>query len=325
MDASSSLADVAAIDPADVDGLVDHLPLGSRLFTTGSDRSAGKAESSPGRLDSFHHYLDRGGLHGSREHPRALEARSRYFKTSPLVVSTLREEQLARGAALLLGTDDVIRTVLRVNILIPGQELAVHTDVAQFDGLAPRVPEWLRVVMHWSGLFEEHRVRVINAIALGKACVGGDLLAWLDGPAEEPTIMPALPGRAVLFDSDSTFHGVTRVGPDFRSCTAAKVRTGHSLERVSRDEWELKDADQSILQTVAHDELRITIMWKARAPLPLVREPISLQQILERIRADLQTSHSLTPNQQAILADFARVCADAYVPLPVWKPRPFSS
>ena len=41
------------------------------------------------------------------------------------------------------------------NLLLPGQELAVHTDVPEFRGANRKViPQWLLVVMHHSGLFD---------------------------------------------------------------------------------------------------------------------------------------------------------------------------
>jgi hypothetical protein len=48
----------------------------------------------------------------------------------------------------------VIPTLVYANVMVPGQELPVHTDIPGFLGAdRSQLPMWLLVVMHHSGLF----------------------------------------------------------------------------------------------------------------------------------------------------------------------------
>jgi len=51
------------------------------------------------------------------------------------------------------------------NVLLPGQELAVHTDVPEFRGASRKtLPQWLLVAMHHSQLFERWRVPIATGV-----------------------------------------------------------------------------------------------------------------------------------------------------------------
>lgn len=68
-----------------------------------------------------------------------------------------------------------VPAIVYANILLPGQELAVHTDVPEFRGANRRiVPQWLLVVMRHSELFESWRMRIATAVAYFGDAEGGD-------------------------------------------------------------------------------------------------------------------------------------------------------
>ena len=125
----------------------------------------------------------------------------------------LRNPRLLEAAPALYGRDVVEPSIAYANLMVPGQELAVHTDVPEFRGLNRKlVPQWLLVVMHHSGLFDAWRLPIATAIAWFGAATGGELVHWADG---EVVHHPARHNTAAVLDTDSVFHGVAGVGgPD---------------------------------------------------------------------------------------------------------------
>src|SRR5262249_28629314 len=102
--------------------------------------------------------------------------------------------------------------IVYANLLVPGQELAVHTDVPEFRGAnRTRDPEWLLVVMHHSGLFERWRMPIATGVSWFGVCCGGDFAFYPEGPAAPAATIPAAHDTAVVLDTDSIFHGVDRV------------------------------------------------------------------------------------------------------------------
>src|SRR5262249_57073456 len=96
--------------------------------------------------------------------------------------------------------------IVYANLLVPGQELAVHTDVPEFRGAnRTKDPEWLLVVMHHSGLFERWRMPIATGVSWFGGCRGGDFAFYPDGPAAPPAAIPSAHDTAVLPDTDSVF------------------------------------------------------------------------------------------------------------------------
>ena len=92
-------------------------------------------------------------------------------------------EGLIDAARSIHGRPVIEPAIVYANLFLPGQELAVHTDVPEFRGLNRKlVPQWLLVVMHHSGLFDAWRLPIATGIAWFGASEGGDLVYWPDGP-----------------------------------------------------------------------------------------------------------------------------------------------
>ena len=73
--------------------------------------------------------------------------------------------------------------MLYANFLLPGQELAIHTDTPEYRGISKLdVPEWLLVVMAHTGLFEQWRIRIATAVAFFAPCEGGGFHPLPRGP-----------------------------------------------------------------------------------------------------------------------------------------------
>ena len=78
----------------------------------------------------------------------------------------LHHEGLVDAARAVHGRPVIEPAIVYANILVPGQELAVHTDVPEFRGANRKiVPQWLIVVMHHSGLFDAWRMPIATGVA----------------------------------------------------------------------------------------------------------------------------------------------------------------
>src|SRR4029079_9894442 len=93
-------------------------------------------------------------------------------------------ERLRQAAENLHGRPVIVPAIVYANMLLPGQELAVHTDVPEFRGANRKVvPQWLLVVMRHSELFERWRMPIATGIAYFGDAKGGELAYYPDGPA----------------------------------------------------------------------------------------------------------------------------------------------
>src|SRR5205807_2917920 len=148
------------------------------------------------RHDALTNFLKTGGLARVSEPTAALAVRTSYFREE---YAYGRDERIT-GIAPFLYHDafvDAARTIHEraviepaiayANLLVPGQELAVHTDVPEFRGANRKLyPQWLMVVMHHSGLFDEYRMPIATAVGWFNDCHGGEFAFYPqggDGPA----------------------------------------------------------------------------------------------------------------------------------------------
>ena len=191
------------------------------------------------------------------------------------------------AAGRLSGGGDVSPTMLYANILVPGQELAVHTDTPEFRGLDKQdVPEWLLVVMAASGLFERFRVRIAATVSFFSACAGGDFLVWAEGPESAPARVPPRPNTAVAVDADALFHGVARVGGD--DAPPPPVAPNSSMT-WDGEAWRLQRGDE-LDRSYAWDEVRLSFQWKARVDVPgrVAEDTIDEATAVARLEQDLR-------------------------------------
>src|SRR5947207_5994551 len=128
------------------------------------------------RYDAAVNFVRSGGRFGRTGEPMSmLAARTNYFRetyaygeevTAPGIESFYDCETMVDAARALHGRPVVVPAIVYANILLPGQELAVHTDVPEFRGANRKVfPQWLMVVMHHSELFDEWRMPIATGIA----------------------------------------------------------------------------------------------------------------------------------------------------------------
>jgi hypothetical protein len=284
------------------------------------------------RYDAAVNFVRTGGRFGRRdEDARMLAARTNYFRetyaygseiTAPGIEVLLHHQGLADAARALHGRDVIEPAIVYANVLLPGQELAVHTDVPEFRGANRKVlPQWLLVVMHHAGLFESWRMPIGTGIAYFGGGEGGELAYYPDGAAGPPATYAPVHNTAALLDTDTVFHGVDRVLGDERAL--GEVRPGMRLTCNGDDTWSVRDGDRAVT-SYREDELRLSVSWKAycftdeaeRAAWHGHTDDLSLDAILERLTDDLQARGALDGGDQLSDADLGKLLIDTYVRFP---------
>ena len=261
---------------------------GSRRATTRSRTSSGPAAL------------------GARTEPlAALAVRTSYFREE---YAYGRDERIA-GIAPFLTTRRSSRRPARstagaviepaiayANLMVPGQELAVHTDVPEFRGANRKlVPQWLLVVMHHSGLFDEYRMPIATAIAWFHDCDGGELAYWPDGATSRRSATGCAYNTAMVLDTDSR---VPRRRPHRRRRrrrpSADPARHHARLRR--RSNVVVARGRRQRARALQWDELRFSVSWKAycfrdeheRDTWRDHRDDLTLDVILDRLVDDLR-------------------------------------
>lgn len=222
------------------------------------------------RHDAFLNFVRTGGRFGRVEPVAKLAARTNYFRETyayaePAVDGIepfLRCEAFLDAARGLYGRPIVAPIIVYANLLVPGQELAVHTDVPEFRGMnRTKDPQWLLVAMHHSGLFDRWRMPIATGVAwFGGPSRGGEFVFYPDGAFGPPVALPAEHNTAILLDTDSTFHGVDRVGDP--TAPTADLHPGMKLVYEAGGRFGLFDGDRRLAR-YAWSELRFSISWKA--------------------------------------------------------------
>jgi hypothetical protein len=208
--------------------------------------------------------------------------------------------------------------------MVPGQELAVHTDVPEFRGANRKVvPQWLLVVMHHSRLFEEHRMPIATGIAWFHDCDGGALAYWPDGPERPPRHHEVRYNTAMVLDTDSVFHGVARIA-DVPASAMPRLRPGQTLDHLAGTHWAVHAPDGAEVARYEWSDLRFSISWKAycfadereRRAWREHRDDLALDGILDRLVEDLRARGRL-PGERPEPTALALLLIDEYVRFPV--------
>jgi len=283
------------------------------------------------RYDAAVNFVRTGGRFGRRDADVAtLAARTNYFRETyaygseialPGIELLLHHEGLADAARRLHGRPVIEPAIVYANALLPGQELAVHTDVPEFRGANRKVlPQWLLVVMHHSGLFDDWRMPIATGIAYFGGGEGGELAYYPDGPDGQPATYAPAHNTAVVLDTDSVFHGVDRVLGDEREL--ASIRPGMRLVHDRDGSWPVRDGDR-VVASYGEDELRLSVSWKAycfadeaeRSAWHDHTDDLALDPILDRLVADL-TARGHLVGERPPDADLGRLLIDTYIRFP---------
>ena len=224
------------------------------------------------RHDSFLHFVETGGRNRVAEELPSLAARTAYFREEYAygdrryaegIDAFLFHEGLLDAARRVHGRPVVEPVIAYANLMVPGQELAVHTDVPEFRGANRKnVPQWLLVVMHHSGLFDPWRLPIATGIAWFHDCAGGELAYWPEGPERPAQVHAVRHNTAMVLDTDTIFHGVDRIA-DVAPGAMPRIGPGAWLETTGDGSWVLHDADGAELARYPWDDLRFSVSWKA--------------------------------------------------------------
>jgi hypothetical protein len=296
------------------------------------------------RYDAAVNFVRTGGRFGRAQEPKSvLAARTNYFRetyaygeevTAPGIVGFYHHERLLDAARELHGREVIVPAIVYANILLPGQELAVHTDVPEFRGANRKVvPQWLLVVMHHSGLFDGWRMPIATAVSYFGGGQGGEFAYYPDGPTGDPATYAPRHNTAVMVDTDSVFHGVDRVRGD--ESAIAGLRPGMRLFYDGDDRWSVRNTedgdDGDVVSQHKTDEIRYSMSWKAycftddaeRQAWATHADDLSLETILDRLVADLCDRGVLTnPAHGLSDADLGKLLIDTYVQFPAPQPQP---
>ncbi len=287
------------------------------------------APGVPQRYDAALHFVRTGGRFARHEDPRTLAGRTNYLRATyfyekPAVDGIepfLLHPELVEAAKTVHGRPRVVPSIVYANLLLPGQELAVHTDVPEFRGADRRVcPQWLLVAMLHSGLFDAWRRPIATGIAYFGACEGGALAFYPDGPDGAPRTIEARHDTAIVLDTDTVFHGVDRVaGP---GDAAPPFRPGMELQYAGGDTWQLR-ADGEALASYRWEHLRYSVSWKAwcyedeadQRRAESHEDDLALESILDTLEADLRARNQLS-GARPPEDDFARLLIETYIRFP---------
>jgi hypothetical protein len=254
------------------------------------------------RYDAALNFVQTGGRFGRKEGIAKLAARTNYFRETyaydaPLVPGIepfLHHEGFREAARKLYGRRLVRPNIVYANLLVPGQELAVHTDVPEFRGVnRKRDPQWLIVAMHHSKLFERWRMPIATGVAWFGNPQGGEFAFYPEGPYGAPVAHKVRHNTAILLDTDSVFHGVDRVSE--ARVPIPDLKPGMKLVFQGGDDWRLLNGEQALAR-YRFDDLRFSISWKAycfadEAEERLVKEhrdDLTRAQALDVLVADLR-------------------------------------
>lgn len=266
--------------------------------------SDGLGESLPQRFDVGLNYLA-SGLDGSgnSDDEDTAASRTNYFRETyaygdevkaPGIEPFMAHPQMRAAAGEISGCEQVVPGIVYANLLVPGQELAIHTDVPEFRGANRKnMPQWLLVCMLLSGLFDRWRIPILTCVSWFGTAGGGAFTFYPDGADGARKAIPASHNSAILIDTDKVFHGVERVEqvlPDLPS-----IDPGTRLHYRGGGGWELRHEDRAL----AHYEwsqIRYSISWKGycfrssaeRLAWEEHSDDISLEQILAIFEAELR-------------------------------------
>jgi hypothetical protein len=283
------------------------------------------------RHDAAMNFVKTGGRFGRNESVAALAARTNYFREEYAygqralidgIEPYLHHEGFVAAARQIHGRRVIEPAIVFANLMVPGQELAVHTDVPEFRGCNRKVtPQWLLVAMRHSELFEAWRMPIATGVAWYHDCDGGEFVYWPDGAAQAPIAHPVRYDTALVLDADSVFHGVDRIAAAATDAMPP-LKPGMQLRPATTGKWVVADGDD-VVATYAWDELRFSVSWKAycfedeheQRTWRDHADDVSVDAVVDRFVADLRERGRIEGDRPAN-RDLALMIIDEYIRFP---------
>ncbi len=291
----------------------------------------GIGEGLPQRFDAAFNFVRTGGRQGLRDSDLGtLIARTNYFRetyaygdqiAAPGIEPLWHNQRLVDAARNIFDRPVVEPAIVYANILLPGQELAVHTDVPEFRGLNRRLhPEWLIVVAHHSGLFDRYRMPIATSVSWYQDTNGGEFAFYPDGINGAARAFDVRFNTAVVMDTDSIFHGVDRVVEVDRPMPNFMPRM--RLHALGNGEWAVRDGDVEVSR-YRWDDMRFSISWKAycfrseaeRDAWRSGADDLTIDTVLDRLCTDLRERGRIR-DERPPNRELAEMLVDEYVKFP---------
>ncbi|MBI3784736.1 MAG: hypothetical protein HY270_15190 [Deltaproteobacteria bacterium] len=289
-------------------------------------RQDGFGAGIPQRYDAARNFVT---TRAGQDEVWKLASRTNYFRETyayerplfPEIAFFQQLPQFVAAAQQVTGRRIVRPAIVYLNILVPGQELAIHTDVPEFRGAnRTREPEWLLVAMHHSGLFDRWRRHIATGVSWYHDCEGGDFVYYPDGVDQAPRNLRVRRNTAIVLDTDSVFHGIAPVA--LRDTSLPPIEPGVRLHRDDDGRWSVR-RDGEVRATYNWNDLRLSISWKAwcfkdEEELHVNdehKDDLTLDQILEAFVGDLRRRGKVSsrPDDDTL----ARLILDEYIRFPV--------
>ncbi|MFT4517807.1 MAG: hypothetical protein ACI9JM_000184 [Halioglobus sp.] len=242
-------------------------------FGTYADEASSESlgEQLPQRFDAGINYFN-SGLDGSgnKDDDKTAASRTNYFRETYAYGADIRADgiqaflehlPLAETARQLSGCNNIVPAIVYANLLVPGQELAIHTDVPEFRGANRKLyPQWLLVCMLHSGLFDAWRIPIQTCVSWFGDATGGAFTFYPEGASAARQSIPVTHNTAIMLDTDKVFHGVERVQQVLPDLPTIGRET--RLHFCGDGQWELREGD-AVLAQYNWGQLRYSISWKA--------------------------------------------------------------
>jgi hypothetical protein len=304
-----------------------------RCFGTYADEgtSEGLGETLPQRFDAALNYISAGiDGSGNADDTTTASHRTNYFRETYAYGDEVRAEgiqpyldnpALLAGAEKVSGAEVIVPAIVYANILVPGQELAIHTDVPEFRGANRKnAPQWLMTCMLHSGLFDDYRIPILTCVSWFGRAEGGAFTFYPEGAGGQRQSIPASHNNAILIDTDRVFHGVERVQPTRVEIPAIGKET--RLHFCGDEAWQLRDGE-TVLADYSWSDLRYSISWKAycfadEAAADRWREgsdDLDIEKILAVFDAELERRGKL-PNGRPEPNEYAMLLAHEFIHFP---------
>jgi hypothetical protein len=291
----------------------------------------GIGEGLPQRFDAAFNFLRTGGRLGRRDTDLGtLVARTNYFRETyaygdrifaPGIEPVYQNERLVEAAKQIFDRPIVEPAIVYANILLPGQELAVHTDVPEFRGLNRKLhPEWLIVVAHHSGLFDEFRMPIATSVSWYQHTNGGQFAFYPDGVDRPARAHDVHFNTAVIMDTDSIFHGVDRVMEVGRPMPNLVPRM--RLYAEGDGQWVVRDGEEDVGR-YQWDDMRFSVSWKAycfrdeaeRDAWHQHTRDLDIDAVVDTLCADLRERGRIR-DERPPHRELAEILVDEYVKFP---------
>ena len=291
----------------------------------------GLGEGLPQRFDAAFNFVRTGGRLGRRDTDLGtLVARTNYFRETyaygdqifaPGIETLYQNPRLIEAAREIFDRPIIEPAIVYANILLPGQELAVHTDVPEFRGLNRKIhPQWLIVVAHHSGLFDDYRMPIATSVSWYQDTNGGEFAFYPDGIEGAARAHDVHFNTAVIMDTDSVFHGVDRVMEIDRPIPTFLPHM--RVHPKGHGNWVVRDGEDEVTR-YRWDDMRFSISWKAYCFLDETERDawkngardLSIDTVLDVLCDDLRARGRLgdarPPNRE-----LAEILVDEYVKFP---------